>query len=151
MLADAGAAGAIVPDLPAGGGGPVAEALRGADSRSFPWSRRRPRPSAGMTLTALARRASSCVVSDTRTTGERERLPAALGEPNGSAAPNRLYRLQVGFGIGTLSWQAAVGRIADGVIIGSRLVRAVSRRVTRTRAAAAVAEFIRDARTAMSR
>ena len=104
MLADAGAAGAIVPDLPPEEGGPVAEALRGPDSRSFPWSRRRPRPSAGRD-SALGRRAS-CTWSPTRgppasANGCRPRSVSLWRRP----APNRLYRLRSGSGSGPPSWQ----------------------------------------------
>ena len=150
MLADAGAAGAIVPDLPPEEGGPVAEALRGAGLALVP---------VVAPTTAPERRARLCagaegfvyVVSDTRTTGERERLPAALGELVAAARAESPVPVAVGFGIGTAELAAEVGRIADGVIIGSRLVRAVSEAGDGDRAAAAVAEFIRDARTAMSR
>jgi tryptophan synthase alpha subunit len=43
-----------------------------------------------------------------------------------------------------------VGKIADGVIVGSRLVRAVSEADGPAEAATAVGEFIRDARDAMA-
>ena len=56
----------------------------------------------------------------------------------------------VGFGIGTPEQAAAVGRIADGVIIGTRLVRAVAEADGARAAAEAVGGFIRAAREAMS-
>jgi tryptophan synthase alpha subunit len=43
-----------------------------------------------------------------------------------------------------------VGRIADGVIIGSRLVRAVSEADGAKPAAQAVSQFIRDTREAIA-
>ena len=53
----------------------------------------------------------------------------------------------VGFGIGTPEQAAEVGRIADGVIIGSRLVRAAGEAGSPQAAADAVAELPpRDAR-----
>ena len=53
----------------------------------------------------------------------------------------------VGFGIGTPEQAAQVGRIADGVIIGSRLVRAAGEAGSPQAAADAVAAFLaRDAR-----
>ena len=55
----------------------------------------------------------------------------------------------VGFGIGTPEQAAAVGRIADGVIIGTRLVRAVAEADGAGRRAGAVGEFIRAAREAI--
>jgi tryptophan synthase alpha subunit len=42
-----------------------------------------------------------------------------------------------------------VGKIADGVIIGSRLVRAVSDAPDPSAAAAAAVDFLRQVRTAM--
>ena len=44
---------------------------------------------------------------------------------------------------------ARVGEIADGVIIGTRLVRAVADADGRAAAVDAVAEFLADARTAL--
>ena len=79
-------------------------------------------------------------MSDTRTTGERERLPAALGELVAAARAESPVPVAVRFGIGTAELAAEVGRIADGVIIGSRLVRAVSEAGDADRAAAAVAD-----------
>ena len=46
-------------------------------------------------------------------------------------ARSRTVPVAVGFGIGTPEQAAAVGRIADGVIVGTRLVRAVARRTAR--------------------
>ena len=49
----------------------------------------------------------------------------------------------VGFGIGTAEQAAEVGGVADGVIIGSRLVRAVAEAARKPpAAAAAVSDFI---------
>jgi tryptophan synthase alpha chain len=55
----------------------------------------------------------------------------------------------VGFGIGTPEQAAAVGSIADGVIIGSRLVRAVGEAGGPRAAAEAVGEFIRATRASL--
>ena len=78
-LAEAGAAGAIVPDLPLEEGGEVAAALRGAGLALVPLV---------APTTPPERRARICaqaegfvyLVSDTRTTGERERLPEQLAD-----------------------------------------------------------------------
>ena len=66
------------------------------------------------------------VVSDTRVTGERDELPARPRRAGGRRARGGVVPAAVGFGIGTPEQAAAVGRIADGVIIGTRLVRAVA-------------------------
>ena len=55
----------------------------------------------------------------------------------------------VGFGIGTPEQAAQVGAVADGVIVGTRLVRAVQEAEGPAAGAAAVAEFITAARAAM--
>ena len=78
-LADAGAAGVIVPDLPPEEGGEVAAELRAAGLALIPLV---------APTTPAERRRRICavaegfvyLVSDTRTTGERDELPAALGE-----------------------------------------------------------------------
>jgi tryptophan synthase alpha chain len=148
-LVAAGAAGAIVPDLPPEEGGEVAAELRAA----------------GLALVSLVapttppeRRARICaaaegfiyVVSDTRTTGERDELPNALDDLVAATKADAPVPVAVGFGIGTPAQAAQVGAIADGVIIGTRLVRAVAESADRDAAAAAVAEFIAAARSAMS-
>jgi tryptophan synthase alpha chain len=56
----------------------------------------------------------------------------------------------VGFGIGTPEQAAQVGAAADGVIVGTRLVRAVAEADGPVGAAVAVGEFITAARAAMS-
>ena len=56
----------------------------------------------------------------------------------------------VGFGIGTPEQAAAVGKMADGVIIGSRLVRAVAEASGRDQAVEAVGSFLRDTRAALA-
>ena len=83
-------------------------------------------------------------------TGTRSADSAAV-----AAAVARLRRftplpVAVGFGIGTAAQAAEVGRIADGVIIGSRLVRAAGEAGSPAEAAAAVADFLSEARVALA-
>jgi tryptophan synthase alpha chain len=64
-------------------------------------------------------------VSLTGTTGERDELPPelpALVERVRAAAE---VPVAVGFGISTLAQARSVAEVADGVIVGSRVVRAV--------------------------
>ncbi len=56
----------------------------------------------------------------------------------------------VGFGIGTPAQAAAVGALADGVIIGSRLVRSADEAGSAEAAANAVAAFLRETRVALA-
>lgn len=145
----AGAAGAIVPDLPLG----EAEEVRGAFG------------DAGLALVPLVapttpadRLARICaaargfvyVVSTVGTTGERDEVPAALADLVAAAKAGAEVPVAVGFGIGTAAQAAEVGRIADGVIVGSRLVRAVDEAGTPDAAAASVVEFLRETRVALA-
>jgi tryptophan synthase alpha chain len=90
------------------------------------------------------------VVSDTRTTGERDQLPAGLAKLVAAVKDEASVPVAVGFGIGTPEQAAAVGGFADGVIIGSRLVRAAGEAGSAGEAARATGEFIRGCREAMS-
>ena len=149
-LAEAGAAGGIVPDLPLEEGGEVAAALRGAGLALVPLV---------APTTPPERRARICaqaegfvyLVSDTRTTGERERLPDELAERVRATQADSPVPVAVGFGIGTPEQAADVGSVADGVIVGTRLVRAVGESDGAAEAAEAVASFIAECRDRMSR
>jgi tryptophan synthase alpha chain len=149
LLADAGAAGAIVPDLPLEEAGEVADQLRDVGialvplvAPTTPEERRR----------RICERAEGFVyvVSDTRVTGERDELPEGLAELVAAVRREASVPAAVGFGIGTPGQAAAVGRIADGVIIGTRLVRVVAEAAERGAAAEEVSEFLGAVRGAMS-
>ena len=114
----------------------------GSRRRDRAWSRssRRRRRRSGDADLAVAARGSSTWCP---TPGDRRARRAAGGLDGlvdavrgGSAVP-----VAVGFGIGTPEQAAAVGRIADGVIIGTRLVRAVAEADGAAEAAVAVGEF----------
>jgi tryptophan synthase alpha chain len=148
-LASAGAAGTIVPDLPleeAGGLHPELRerglALVPLVAPTTPPERRR----------WICERAEGFVyvVSVSGVTGERAELPPELGELVGAVRSEAAVPAAVGFGVGTPEQAAAVGRIADGVIVGSRLVRAAGDAGDARAAAGAVAEFLREARPMMS-
>ncbi len=149
LLMDAGAAGAIVPDLPLDEAGEIGEELRAVGLPLIPLV---------APTTPEVRRRRICeraegfvyVVSDTRVTGEREDLPQGLAELVAAVRDEAPVPAAVGFGIGTPDQAAAVGRIADGVIVGTRLVRAVGEADGADGAVAAVGEFIRAAREAMA-
>jgi tryptophan synthase alpha chain len=149
MLADSGAAGAIVPDLPLEEGGEVAAQLRAAGLPLVPLVGPTTPPQRRARIGAEAE-GFVYVVSDTRTTGEREHMPPALGDLVAAVRADTAVPVAVGFGIGTPDQAAEVGAIADGVIIGSRLVRLVSEAGSAQEAAAAVSSFIRDCRERMS-
>jgi tryptophan synthase alpha chain len=141
-LADAGAAGTIIPDLPHEEAEGVARELAAA----------------GLALVPLVRRREICaraegfvyVVSDTRTTGEREDVPARLRALVAAVREEADVPAAVGFGIGTPEQAAAVGEMADGVIIGSRLVRAVAEAEDAESATQEIADFLRATREALA-
>ena len=90
------------------------------------------------------------VVSTVGTTGERAEVPAALAELVAATKADAEVPVAGGFGIGTPAQAAEVGKIADGVIIGSRLVRAAGGAGSAQGAADAVGEFLSETRVAIA-
>jgi len=149
-VAAAGAAGVIVPDVPLEERGPIAEALRGPGLPLIPLVAPNTPPE---------RRAEICstaegfvyLVSTKGVTGEREALPQELTTLIEDTKAAAEVPVAVGFGISTSDHAAAVGEVADGVIIGTRLVRAVGDAPDRASAVRAVTEFLSETRAALSR
>jgi tryptophan synthase alpha chain len=145
----AGAAGAIVPDLPLGEAEEIRDLLAGAGLALVPLL---------APTTPAERRARICaaatgfvyLVSTVGTTGEREQLPAGLADLVAATKDDAEVPVAVGFGIGTPEQAAEVGRIADGVIVGSRLVRAAGEAGSAEAAVEAVGEFLREAQIALA-
>jgi tryptophan synthase alpha chain len=144
----AGAAGAIVPDLPLGEAEDIRDDFAAAGLALVPLV---------APTTSAERRARICavargfvyVVSTVGTTGERAEVPAALAELVEATKADAEIPVAVGFGIGTPEQAAEVGRLADGVIIGSRLVRAAGEGGSPQAAADAVAGFLSETRVAL--
>jgi len=65
------------------------------------------------------------LVSLTGVTGARDRLPPDLGSFVARVRSTTDLPLAVGFGIGTGQHAAQVARVADGVIVGSALIKAI--------------------------
>ena len=124
-IAAAGAAGAIVPDLPIEEAGDIHAALSRAGLALVPLI---------APTTPAARRHEICeaaegfvyLVSTVGVTGERAELPPELTGLIEDARSDAEVPVAVGFGIATPEQAASVGGLADGVIIGSRLVREVA-------------------------
>jgi tryptophan synthase alpha chain len=150
LVAAAGASGVIVPDLPLEEQGAIAESLSGRGLALIPLV---------APTTPPDRRAEICaqahgfvyLVSTIGVTGEREQLPPELSELVSVTKEEASVPVAVGFGISTPEQAATVGEIADGVIVGTRLVRAVADAPDRDAAVAAVTEFLRDTRAALAR
>jgi tryptophan synthase alpha chain len=125
-LAARGISGLIVPDLPLEESGQARAAcdaagiaLVGLVAPTTPDER----------LAAIGRSARGFVyaVSLTGTTGERDRLPPEVPSIIARTKPHFDVPVAVGFGIGTPGAAAAAADAgADGVIVGSRLVRAAA-------------------------
>jgi tryptophan synthase alpha chain len=149
MARAAGAAGVIVPDLPLDEAGEVREAFAAEGLALVPLL---------APTTPAERRKRICesargfvyVVSTVGTTGERAEIPAAVTELVAATKADASTPVAVGFGIGTPEQAAQVGEIADGVIIGSRLVRAAGEGGSAQGAADAVASFLSETRVALS-
>jgi tryptophan synthase alpha chain len=149
LAAQAGAAGVIVPDLPLEEQGTIAAPLGERGLALVPLV---------APTTPPERRAEICasaqgfvyLVSTVGVTGEREELPSELTELISAAKAEAAVPVAVGFGISSPEQAAAIGEIADGVIIGTRLVRAVADAAGRDAAVAAVTDFLRETRRALS-
>ncbi len=149
LLAEAGAAGAIIPDLPPGEDAELPAALAERGLALIPFVAPTTPPLRRRRLLADVQ-GFTYVVSLTGVTGEREALPAELADLVAAVREESGAPAAVGFGIGTPERAAEVGRIADGVIIGSRLVRAVGEAGGDVAAAQdAVGGFLRQTRAAL--
>jgi tryptophan synthase alpha chain len=125
MLRAHGVSGLIVPDLPAAEAGELRAACDDAEIALIPLVAPTTPPDEVERI-ARAARGFVYVVSVTGVTGERAALPPELGEVVERVRAAAAVPVAVGFGVGTPEQVAEVGRIADGVIVGSRLVRALS-------------------------
>jgi tryptophan synthase alpha chain len=147
--ARSGAAGAIVPDLPLGEADRLGEGLAAAGLGLVPLV---------APTTPGPRRAEICarargfiyLVSTLGTTGEREELPVALATLIAATKSEASTPVAVGFGISTARQAAEVGALADGVIIGSRLVRAAGEAGSPAAAGEAVDALLRETREALA-
>jgi tryptophan synthase alpha chain len=148
LLADAGVAGLIVPDLPAD----EADDLRAACDAP------------GIALVSLvaptttperleraaaAARGFVYVVSVTGVTGEREAVSEELKRVVAGVRGATSVPVAVGFGIATPEQASRVAEIADGVIVGSRLVRMLEEAPSLDAGLAGVKEFLRETREAL--
>ena len=121
--ADAGACGLIVPDLP------TMRAASSCTRATRPGSRVRPMAAPNTPedrLEAIGADARGFVytVSLAGTTGERGELPAELAGTVARVRAAAKVPVAVGFGIANGDQARRVAELADGVIVGSRIVRA---------------------------
>jgi tryptophan synthase alpha chain len=121
--AAAGASGLIVPDLPYDEAGEVRAACDAEGLALVPLVAPTTTPERMAEIGASAR-GFVYTVSLTGITGERDSLPPALEQTVGRVRSASTVPVAVGFGISTPDQASAVGDLADGVVIGTRVVRA---------------------------
>ncbi len=122
-LADAGAAGLIVPDLPFDEAAELRASCDAAGIALVPLAAPTTAPERLAELGASAR-GFVYAVSLAGTTGERDELPPLLRETVERTRAASQVPVAAGFGISTPAQTAQAGEVADGVIVGSRVVRA---------------------------
>jgi tryptophan synthase alpha chain len=122
--ASAGAAGLIVPDLPHDEAAEVRAACDSEGVALVPLVAPTTTPERVAEIGAGAR-GFVYTVSLTGVTGERGELPPDLEDTVTRVRASSELPVAVGFGISTPAHARSVAEIADGVVVGSRLVRAV--------------------------
>jgi tryptophan synthase alpha chain len=121
--ASAGASGLIVPDLPHDESAELRAACDAEGLALVPLVAPTTTPERIAEIGADAR-GFVYTVSLTGTTGERAELPPGLEDTVGRVRATTSVPVAVGFGISTAEHARAVADVADGVIVGSRVVRA---------------------------
>jgi len=128
----AGLAGLIVPDLPVEEAGPLAEACRREDlsliqliTPTTPADRAR----------RIAERTTGFIyyVSVTGITGERDQLPQEIVDNVARLREDTELPLCIGFGISRPEHVRRLAPVADGLIVGSAIVRRVAQAGTKPR------------------
>ena len=114
----AGVSGVVIPDLPLGTDESIRQALSAAGLAVIPLVAPTTSPERRSRILEVAD-GFVYLVSDVGTTGERGSLPPALPELVDTVSSEAPVPVAVGFGISSPEQAAEVGRVADGVIIGS--------------------------------
>jgi tryptophan synthase alpha chain len=145
--ANAGADGLIIPDLPPEEAGSI-ETACAAHGLALVYLAAPTSTEARLALLAARTTGFLYLVSVAGVTGAREALPADLGAFVGRARRAARTPIAVGFGIATPAQAHAVGQLADGVIVGSALINAVT---GAAEPAAAARHFVGELRRALDR
>jgi tryptophan synthase alpha chain len=138
---DAGVDGVIVPDLPLEEAGPLAAEAEPAGLDVILMVAPTSTPAR---VRQIARRSRGFIylVSLTGVTGARDGLPKDLDAQVRSLRLVTTKPICVGFGISQPAQAAAVGRLADGVAVGSAIVRLVEERGGRPSLVTDVGDFV---------
>ncbi|MCL4803512.1 MAG: tryptophan synthase subunit alpha [Anaerolineae bacterium] len=142
----AGVQGFIVPDLPPE---EAAELEVAASREGLAYIHFLAPTSSSRRIKTVTHRARGFIylVSVTGVTGARQSVNTGLGEFIERVRERTTTPLAVGFGISTPDQAAAIGRMADGVIVGSALINAVD--AVKTNKAAAAGTFVRSLQQAI--
>jgi tryptophan synthase alpha chain len=143
--ASAGASGLIVPDLPHDEAGELRAACDAEGIALVPLVAPTTTTERIAEIGADAR-GFVYTVSLTGTTGERAEVPPDLAETVARVRASTIVPVAVGFGISTPDHARAVAEVADGVIVGSRVVRAAAEG-----GPAAVGSLVAELRDALQR
>ncbi len=143
--AKSGIDGLIIPDLPPEEGSEL-EAVTRQQGLDLIYLLAPTSTGERVRLVAERSRGFIYLVSVTGVTGAREGLPADLAEFVARVRQVSSKPLCVGFGISTPEQAAQVGRIADGVIVGSRLIQLME---TEDNFMPSVSRFIQGLRQAL--
>jgi tryptophan synthase alpha chain len=144
----AGYAGAIVPDLLVEEAGEMSKVCRDADfsliqlvTPTTPRDRQ----------VQIAQSSSGFLyyVSVTGITGERVELPPELVDNVGWLREQTELPICIGFGISGAETAAQLAPVADGLIVGSAVVRRIAQSTEKSEAAQAVKAFVEELRTAI--
>ena len=147
-LSAAGVVGIIIPDLPLEEAGPLLEAGKAAGIGIVLFVSPTTDPDR---MASLARAEPEFIygVSDLGVTGERQQLSEHVVGLSTRVRAITKIPLVLGVGISTPEQVRAVRDLADGVIVGSALVRRVLDAQSAQEAAHALFEAVRDLRTAL--
>jgi tryptophan synthase alpha chain len=144
----AGYAGAIVPDLLVEEAGELSKICRDADFSLIQLvTPTTPRPR----QVQIAESSSGFLyyVSVTGITGERTKLPTDLVENVTWLRGQTKLPICIGFGISGPETAAKLAPVADGLIVGSAMVRRVAEASDQSAAVTSVTQFVRELRQAM--
>jgi tryptophan synthase alpha chain len=121
---NAGVDGFIVPDLPMEESEEFASALRGVEASLIPMLAPTSSP-ARMEMIARTAKGFIYLVSVTGVTGERKSISEGLSELVARVREHTSVPVCVGFGISTPEQAKEVGKMADGVIVGTACVKTI--------------------------
>ncbi len=133
-MREAGVSGVIVPDMPPDMARPWLSVATGLDTVFLAAPTSTP---ARLAKVGEASQGFVYCVSTTGVTGERTELPVELAELVARVKAATTLPVAVGFGVSTPQQAALVAAVADGVVVGSAIVR-------RQRSAADVRAFVEE-------